>query len=206
MNRIVAVKLKTELGRGNIPDAAEWSQCHPAIFSSDWSGKNEDPRRETQARLLWSDKYLFIQFRCRYREIYVFEDANQRHDGLWQRDVAEVFIQPDLSDPKHYREFEISPNGDWLDLDICTGEKSILNCDLKSRVTIDQERCIWTAEMAIPMDCFTPTFSPGESWKLNLFRIEGPEPRRFYSAWQPTHTSKPNFHVPECFAELHFSG
>jgi hypothetical protein len=67
----------------------------------------------------------------------------------------------------------------------------------------------WIAELAIPMDSLmdslTSEFNPDEIWRLNLFRIEGREPERFYSAWRPTFTLKPNFHVPERFGELTFT-
>jgi hypothetical protein len=54
------------------------------------------------------------------------------------------------------------------------------------------------------MDCLTTGFVPEKTWHLNLFRIEGQEPERFYSSWRPTHTLLPNFHVPEQFGELRF--
>jgi hypothetical protein len=79
-----------------------------------------------------------------------------------------------------------------------------LFCDLRSRTTCGAQG-IWIAELAIPMSCFTKEFDPEQIWRLNLFRIEGREPNRFYSAWQPTNTPRPNFHVPELFGELQFS-
>jgi hypothetical protein len=193
------------LSNEKFPGPADWERAQPVTFWSDWQGKNEDPQRETEARFLWSRKNLFIRFRCRYREIYVYEGGNIRRDRLWLRDVAELFIRPGNEAPRHYREFEISPNGDWLDLDISPGKKTHLFCDLKSRVIIDADRCLWNAELAIPLGCLAPSFDPGEIWRLNLFRIEGAEPNRFYSAWRPTHTPQPNFHVPEQFGTLQFA-
>ena len=38
--------------------------------------------------------------------------------GGQDRDVAEVFIQTDTSQARRYWEFEISPNGMWIDLEI----------------------------------------------------------------------------------------
>jgi len=58
--------------------------------------------------------------------------------------------------------------------------------------------------MALPLRRLIPTFDPSKIWKINFFRIEGSEPDRFYSAWRPTFTPRPNFHVPECFGELRF--
>jgi hypothetical protein len=196
---------KITLANGIFPSLMDWERAQPLAFCSDWQGKHKDPQRETEARFSWSQKYLFVRFHCRYRDIYVYEGGPSRRDQLWLRDVAELFIRPGNEDPRHYREFEISPNGDWLDLDISPGKKTHLFSDLKSRVTIDADRCLWTAELAIPLDCMAQAFDPGEIWRLNLFRIEGAEPNRFYSAWRPTHTPQPNFHVPEQFGALQFA-
>ena len=69
---------------------------------------------------MWSAKTLYVRFECRYRELFLFDDAEEgsRRDRLWERDVAEVFLQPDPKQPQFYKEFEISPNGLWIDLDI----------------------------------------------------------------------------------------
>jgi hypothetical protein len=202
MECVIAKKIV--LANGVLPEPVDWERAQPIAFCSDWRGEHEDPQRETEVRLLWSHQNLFIRFRCRYREIYVFEGGNSRRDQLWLRDTAELFIQPGNEDPHHYREFEISPNGDWLDLDILPGQKTHLFCDLKSRVILHADPSLWTAELAIPLDCIAPAFDPGEIWRLNLFRIEGAEPNRFYSAWRPTRTPQPNFHVPEQFGRLQF--
>jgi hypothetical protein len=42
-------------------------------------------------------------------------------------------------------------------------------------------------------------------WKVNFFRVEGAAEPRFYSAWRPTNTVEPNFHVPEAFGMLVFT-
>ena len=202
-SRIIAAKLPGLPDANGFPSADAWSNAKPVTFYCDWRGENSDPQRETEARLLWSNHHLYIRFRCLYREIYVNDKPSGRCDELWLKDVAEIFIQRGEDELRHYREFEISPNGDWLDLDINAGRKSFLMCDLKSRVVCDGK--LWVAELAIPMDCLTPEFNSDEIWRLNLFRIEGREPNRFYSAWQPTCTPKPNFHVPEQFGELVFA-
>ncbi len=204
LSSLIAAQLDTPLEADGLPVPAAWEKAAPTVYNSDWRGENADARRETEVRVLWSYERLFFRFLCRYREIVVYEGGNCRRDKLWMKDVAEVFIRPRGWDLRHYLEFEISPNGDWLDLDIAPGEKTILFCDLKSRVTVDSSASIWLAEMAIPMNCLTASFRPDEIWNMNLFRIEGAEPNRFYSAWLPTNTHQPNFHVPEVFGELRF--
>jgi hypothetical protein len=197
--------VQTLLDAEGLPTDAEWEQVLPVIYCADWRSEKSDPQRQTEARLLWSPDHLFVRFLCRYREIYIYDGPPRRRDKLWLRDVADMFVQPDSDGPGHYKEFEVGPNGDWLDLDIDNGRKSILFCGLKIRVTCDSKARIWIAALAIPMNCLTARFDPGRIWRINLFRIEGQEPNRFYSAWRPTHTVSPNFHVPELFGELHFS-
>ena len=204
MERLIAGRLKNRLGLDGLPIIRDWEGASPIAFCSDWRGGSPDPHRETELRLLWSPGHLFARFRCRYRNIFVYEGIQGRRDRLWLRDVAEIFIQPQPNEPRNYKEFEISPNGDWLDLEIAPGRKLILECDMKSRVNVDAQTRVWTAEMGIPLEKLTGRFNPEASWRVNVFRIEGEEPNRFYSAWQPTHTAEPNFHVPERFAELHF--
>ena len=156
--------------------------------------------------LLWTPETLFLRFHCNYKNITVFPDA--RADGwryeLWDRDVAETFLQPDSSDPFVYREFEVSPNGYWIDLAVSHGKIEELHSGLRRRVVLDEKAKSWTAEMAIPMKYLTTQFDPKASWRVNFFRIEGEKESRFYAAWSPTYSPKPNFHVPSAFGTLSF--
>ena len=205
MNQIIAHENRITLDQRRLAGSVWPGRRRSRVsFCSDWRGEHADPQRETQARFLWSDEFLFVQFLCRYRAIYVYDDGNCRRDQLWLRDVAELFIRPGTDDPGHYKEFEISPNGDWLDLDIDRGQKSILYCDLKSRVRIDADASVWSAELAIPFSCLTAAFHPDEVWRLNLFRIEGPEPDRFYSAWRSDLYRQTQFPRPGAFWRIAF--
>jgi alpha-galactosidase len=189
-----------------LPQDSTWKTASPIHFNADWQGHNADPQRETEVRLLWTPEFLFVKFRARFREITVFPDAEPsgRRDHLWDRDVAEVFLQPDSSDPLLYKEFEVSPNGMWIDLDLSHGQKSNLRSGLRRRVQLNKETSTWIAELAIPMKSLTPSFDPTAIWRANFFRVEGSAEPRFYSAWQPTRTPQPNFHVPEAFGNLIF--
>lgn len=205
--KAVAIRLTAPCGIEGFPGPASWERTAPLRFSADWQGKNADPGRETEVRLLWTPEILFLRFQARYRTITIFADAeaNGRRDELWDRDVAEAFLQPDRSNLRRYREFEVSPNGFWIDLDIAAGEKHDLNSGLKRRVDLNEAQKIWTAELAIPMKCLVAKFDPGAAWRVNFYRVEGAEEPRFYSAWKPTGTEVPNFHVPEAFGELVFA-
>jgi alpha-galactosidase len=204
--KAVAVRMTERCDAEGFPAPASWEKTVPLRFSADWQGKNADATRETEIRLLWTQEVLFLRFRACYRTITVFADAeaNGRRDQLWDRDVAEAFLQPDRSNLRRYKEFEVSPNGFWIDLDIAPGEKHDLRSGLKRRVILDKVRKSWTAELAIPMKCLISRFDPAVVWRVNFYRVEGAEEPRFYSAWQPTGTAVPNFHVPKAFGELVF--
>jgi len=206
--KAVASRLAEPGDSEGLPTAALWERAAPLRFNADWQGRNADPERETEVRLLWTPEVLFLRFRARYRTITVFSDAeaNGRRDQLWDRDVAEAFLQPDRSNLRRYKEFEVSPNGFWIDLDIAPGEKHDLKSGLKPRVLLSESQNIWTAELAIPMMCLVAKFDPTMAWRVNFYRVEGALEPRFYSAWKPTGTRAPNFHVPEAFGELVFAG
>jgi alpha-galactosidase len=198
--------LTQNLASDGFPVPSAWKPAEPVVFSSDWQGKNSDPELETQVRLLWSPETLFLRYHSRFSTLTVFADADPsgRRDRLWDRDVVEVFLQPDPTYPGHYFEFEVSPNGFWIDLNIEHGERSDPQSGMKCRAHIDENAKIWTAELAIPLRGLVLHFEPSSIWRVNFFRVEGPCEPRFYSSWRPTNTPQPNFHVPTAFGKLKF--
>ena len=201
-----ALRLKESVGPDEFPVAGWWEKAPAIRFERDWRGAQSDPQRATEVRLLWNEQTLYVRFVAHYRELRVFADARADgwRDELWERDVAEAFLQPDESDARVYKELEVSPNGFWIDLDIAHGTKEEMRSGLRRRVTQEPAEQTWTAELAVPMGSLTPEFDPKQSWRANFFRVEGKIEPRFYSAWSPTLTPKPNFHVPEAFGHLVF--
>jgi alpha-galactosidase len=206
-SEIVAAHLVRGIGVSAEHPAAEWKHAQPVTFCSDWQGKNPDEQRETVVRVLWSATTLYLRFECRYRDLHVFDDSdsNGRRDHLWERDVAEAFLQPDPTREHNYREFEVSPNGMFIDLDIFPGGLADLKSGLKKSVLLDEKARRWTAELAIPLKALTPNFDPKAVWRANFYRVEGKTEPRTYLAWRPTGTPKPNFHVPAAFGQLRFA-
>src|ERR1017187_5747051 len=212
VDTVLAQRIAHEIPLDARHPAAEWAGATPVTFCADWQGRNPDPARQTEVRVLWTPATLYLRFVCRYRELFVFEDsdANGRRDHLWDRDVAEAFLQPDPSRPRYYNEFEVGPNGMWIDLDIAPRDVfpeglSDLKSGLRRSVWLDPEQRTWAAELAIPITALTANFDPEAVWRGKFFSVEGPPGPRFYSAWQPTHTPQPNFHVPSAFGKLRFT-
>jgi alpha-galactosidase len=202
-----AVRLIGDVDGEGLPPDAAWKTAPQLRFNTDWQGQNADGLRETEVRLLWTPETLYLRFEARYRSITVFPDAesNGRRDQLWDRDVCEAFLQPEPSELWRYKEFEVAPNGFWIDLDIAPGEKHDLRSGLRRRVDVDEENKRWRAVLALPMKSVVQRFDPSAVWRVNFYRVEGAQEPRFYSAWRPTRTAEPNFHVPEVFGRLIFA-
>ena len=201
-----ALLLKESVETDAFPQVARWEKAPAIRFERDWKGEQADPLRATEVRLLWNERTLFLRFFARYLELHVFPDARADgwRDELWDRDVAEAFLQPDVSDARVYKELEVSPNGFWIDLNIARDGKTEMRSGLRRRVVQDAGARTWTAELAVPRRSLTPAFDPERSWRANFFRVEGEAEPRFYSTWSPTFTLVPNFHVPEAFGHLVF--
>jgi alpha-galactosidase len=204
---IRATRISHDISLDSRNSAKDWEQAAPIRFCADWQGKNSEPKLETEVRLLWSTSNLFLRFECRYCDLFVFEDSdpNGRRDHLWDRDVAEAFLQPEPSPERRYKEFEVAPNGMWIDLDILASGLANLKSGMNVSVHLDEEKRIWVAEMAIPMRALTDGVETGAVWRANFFRVEGSTEPRQYLAWQPTFTEVPNFHVPQAFGTLRFA-
>ncbi len=205
-SEVVARRVPREIVADAANSAIEWQAARPIRFSADWQGIRPDSALETEVRILWSPVTLYLRFVCRYRELFMFPDSdpNGRRDHLWDHDVAEAFLQPTPSQTRFYKEFEIAPNGMWIDLDISPSGPADLKSGLTRSVHVDEQARVWVAEMAIPMRAITPNFNPNAVWRANFYRVEGKTEPRQYMAWQPTHTPQPNFHVPEAFGTLRF--
>ena len=205
-SEVFAKRIPQEIALNAADPSNEWASAIPVRFSEDWQGKTPDPALQTEVRILWTLATIYLRFVCSYREITVFQDSdsNGRRDHLWDRDVAEAFLQPNPSPERYYKEFEIAPNGMWIDLDITPSGLADLKSGLTRSVHLDERRRLWVAELAIPIKALTANFKPDEFWRVNFYRVEGrAEPRR-YVAWQPTRTPIPNFHVPEAFGTMRF--
>lgn len=175
-----------------------------------WNGTLVPVDRRVSARLLWSAKYLYVRFEANQNEPLIVSDRADvkiKTHGLWDRDVCEIFVAPYTTEQQKYFEFEIAPNGEWIDLGIdLTSGTRVTDWDfrsgMESAARIEKDRVIMAIK--IPWSAFGKTPKGGDVWRGNLFRCVGRDPDRGYLAWQPTMTPEPNFHVPEKFGEFQF--
>jgi hypothetical protein len=175
-----------------------------------WNGVSVDQSLKTTLSAAWTSAFLYLLFECRYSSLNLSEKPQFREKtmGLWDRDVVEIFLAPDPTNPSIYREVEVSPLGEWLDveLQIKDGKRKSnweWNSNVESVCRISDS--IWKAAFRIPAKTlFGNEISAGQECSGNFYRCDGTEPDRHYITWQPTMTPEPAFHVPEKFGRIRF--
>ena len=188
-----------------------WEKAREIKIENYWSGEKAEVGRHVKAKLLWTGFALYVRFEANQIEPLIVSELpnlQTKTIGLWNRDVCEIFIAPKLEEPNRYYEFEIAPNGEWIDLAISNSPETRetdfeYDSEMQSAARIETNKVVMAIK--ILWKAFGKTPEANEVWKGNLFRCVGSGATRGYLAWQPTHTEKPNFHVPEAFGEFHFS-
>lgn len=194
-------------------NADVWKKAASQKMWKDCSRKLEYLDSTTTIKGFWTDSDLYLLFRCPYKELNLFLPAD--HSGprvsLWDRDVVEMFLGDDWQNIRHYREFEIAPTGDWIDLAIDLDKQSYdhnWRSGWTTMARVDEAHKVWYAAARIPLKAVSgQAIKAGTKWRMNLYRIDGlgADPVRHFLCWQPTcvQNRDPN-HVPENFGTLIF--
>jgi hypothetical protein len=182
-------------------------------FVNNLDGSRSDYK--TEAKVLYDDNYIYFAFRC--VDDNIWSTMKRRDEHLWLEEVVEVFLQGDPNQPG-YIELEVNPLGTMLDLYMLAARKPLhyeswnsekLRWAIRVDGTVDGRPGDheWTCEIALPIeDVVTAPHrppQPGDRWRMNLYRGES-RPKPAGLAWSPT--LRDDFHVPQRFGELVFSG
>ena len=187
------------------PESTFWREAPPISFDGDNYGRRVPPLR-TEVRSRWTDSSLYLLFVCPYQDLNLHPSPQTTRDTnqLWNWDVAEIFIGSDFQHIRRYKEFELSPQGEWLDLDIDLDQPRRedgwkWNSGFETAARIDAERKVWYGAMRIPFSAIDPKQPhSGSKFRANFFRSQGAS--RQLLAWQAPMGE--SFHVPERFGIL----
>ncbi|HLJ46526.1 MAG TPA: carbohydrate-binding family 9-like protein [Bryobacteraceae bacterium] len=204
---IVSIHAATDIELTADPQSPFWRDVPPTVAINDQMGK-VTPGHRTEIRTRWTEKNLYVLFVCPYSELYSKPNpvVDRETNHLWDWDTAEVFVGWDFKNTHRYKEFEVSPHGEWVDLDIdidhpLPEQGWRWNSGFQSKARIDARAKVWYAEMQIPWKSIDERpVRAGNELRINFYRLQGPGPDRKRIAWQPTNAR--NFHVPEAFGIL----
>ncbi|MFY9751146.1 MAG: carbohydrate-binding family 9-like protein [Candidatus Acidiferrales bacterium] len=203
-----------------------WRQAPPIHADRDNYGTLV-PGHGTTILSRWTEKNLYFLFVCPYQDLYLKEnpDTVAETNKLWNWDVAEVFIGSNFADIQRYKEFEMSPQGEWLDLDINLANRNdsdwTWNSGFEVSARIDRAKKIWYGAMRIPFAAIAPSAASGLAvassssaaqtaprsgmrFRVNFYRSQGPPAAQKRIAWQAT--ERDTFHVPAAFGILELVG
>ncbi len=186
------------------PHARHWREIEPVRATKNYVGQPV-PLRATEIRSRWTANNLYLLFSCPYESLNLKPNPVTQVETpkLWNWDVAEAFLGSDPDHPEQYREFQVSPQSEWVDLEIDRAHPkpdggSGWNSGFQVKARIDAHQKIWYGEMRIPLSSFTP--QAGRELRVGLYRLQGSGTNKQFVAWQPT--GERNFHVPQAFGVL----
>jgi hypothetical protein len=189
------------------PASSFWKSANGVVIETDYSG-NPVMNHRTEVRSRWTAGNLYLLYTCQYEELNLKPDPSTTTETnrLWNWDVAEAFLGSDPHDINRYKEFQVSPQGEWVDLDIDrSGQKRgggvTWNSGFQVKARIDSSKKVWYGEMKIPFEALgVAQPAPDRELRAGFFRIAGVEPNKKHVSWQVT--GGKTFHVPERFATL----
>lgn len=187
------------------PAAEPWKGIPGAVIETGLTGQ-PIPNHRTEIRSRWTNRNLYLLFICHYETLNLHPnpDTTKETDKLWLWDVVEAQIGSDLERINLYKEFQVSPQGEWVDADIDRNNWNVerqlqWNSGFKVKARIDSEQNIWYGEMQIPMYQIAPRRpTRGTEMRANFIRSQS-RPRKVI-AWRPTKSRE--WHAPEVFGQL----
>lgn len=193
------------------PSSAEWKSVTPIRIAANAAGEPL-AMGPTEVRSRWTRDSLYLLYTCPYRNLSLKPNpaADRETPVLWNWDVAEAFIGGDFQNIGQYREYQVSPQGEWVDLDIDVLNPKPeggmgWNSGFEVKARVDEAAKVWYGEMRIPLASINAaSIGAGSRLRVGLFRITGPASERTLVAWQPTF--RRNFHVPEAFGTVVLEG
>ena len=191
------------------PDSAFWKGIQGVVIDKSVLGPAM-PMYRAEVRSRWTSEYVYFLFIGPYQKLTLNSNPDTAKETyrLWEKDCFEVYLGADFEHTNRYREFQMSPQGEFLDLDIdstrakpgSNGEDK-WNAGMKVKARIDEKNKIWYGEMRIPIAAVdSRPAQAGHEMRINLYRQDGAPPDRIFLGWQPPGVWNP--HHPEKFGVL----
>lgn len=111
-------RLKSDTALNVDPNSALWKSA-PAVFGGNNAKGQPTPGHRSEFRSRWTDK-TSTSCSSALSGLYLIQPpvTDKETNKLWEHDAAEIFIGADFEKIWQYREYQVSPQGEWVDLDI----------------------------------------------------------------------------------------
>jgi uncharacterized protein (DUF362 family) len=184
---------------------AAWTAAKPVAFATDWAGRAT--KTSTRVRALWSPTGLYLLWELDAAS--TFTDLKRPIDvervDLYEENCVELFLVPDPANRQRYFEIELGPFGHFFDILVDRAHRprsdNAWSAGLRIGTARDEASQRAVIEVAIESPDVRAALAAGAALPIGLYRMEGQNKRQYLAAF-PTHTPKPNFHVPAAFGTL----
>lgn len=171
-------------------------------LAKDWHGTPLEPPATfslaMDARRLW-----FIAHHRHPANLHPKSQPGRFQAGLWQHDVAELFIADPLRG--RYFEFNLAPNGAWWSCEFSATRIRDEPTDIVMPDVVTFSELApdggWVAAMAIPLDLLRARLDFGTHSRINVAMILNSPDQRFITA-AVLGGSTPDFHQPQQFSKI----
>jgi len=171
------------------PTREAWADA-PRVFARVDRAGQPIPGPATEIRSRWTREHLYLLYICPYTELNLKPDPQPivETSGLWNWDVAEAFIGSDFEHIGRYKELQVSPQSEWVDLEIDRENPNVQqgarwNSGYQVKGRIDEEAHIWYGMMRIPFAAIdTRPPEKDQCAAPGLFREDEYRPPRMVSA------------------------
>ncbi len=199
----------------SIDEVTEESLTHIDVSDPLYFADGNEPPQSLATRIgvEWNDKGILVYFRGRFDHLRMIDEneksiVNAKTYKLWElSDVFEVFIGVNSKQTKLYKEFQVSPDARWIDIDV-NKQLGISNhhwySGLQCRSFIDDDMKIWSSVFELPWSCFGLNKKTDDVWNANFYRASGAFHGEELLAWSPTGYGEKCFHRPEHFGKIEF--
>jgi hypothetical protein len=194
---------------GADPNSDFWKGIHGVFIEKNITG-SVVRKVPSEVRSRWTNGNLYFLLIAPYENLNLKPNpvTTTQTIQLWRYDVFEVYIGSDFENIHLYKELQMSPQSEYVNLDVNSitqkrGEWGNWDWDSGMRVMarIDEAKKIWYGEMRVPFPALDrrPPRS-GNELRVNLFRSDGTPPKRDFLAWRPTDSGGP--HQPKYFGVM----
>jgi len=174
-------------------------------LKSGWSAK--PLVNSPQFTLATDSKFLYFRFIAPGAASFDPIPLGTFQERLWEKDVAELFIQ--LPDSESYLELNLSPSGAWWlakfsnyrqpdhSSNFSSNELAKLDVAVDAKV----EAARWQVSIAVPLAEIGLTFDVLQNSSANICAILGSQERQYLS-FTAGNSLKPDFHHAQLFKRL----
>jgi hypothetical protein len=199
-------------------DKGYWADVAAGVIDQvNWPGVHGG--RRTEFRVVWCDDGLYLRYEC--EDKFISAEALRTNDYVWMDSCVEFFVAPNPAKPLNYYNFEMNCAGTYLMGTHCDWGEGYRDRSQEIGLTVattvpgpvkkeSLQDDGWQLVARIPWAHFErdavhlPPKS-GDVWRANFYRIGGRTEKQC-ATWSPITNPKPQFHLPQYFGEIVFTG